>query len=176
MQNLKAISSEAVPRALAKAERYRLLHEPEEAESICLDILGTQPENQDALVTLLLVTTDQFGRRSEKGPGDARGILGKLRGEYERHYYGGLICERWVKAQLRDGAHPSVASGWFLEALDDYEAAQAVSPPGNDDAVLRWNACVRYLQRRPDLIEELEHSGSEGFSPQSGGFSDDRPI
>src|SRR5712691_3378052 len=58
---LKTLSPEAVPRALAKAERYRLLNEPGEAESICLDALEIEPENQDALATLLLAQTDQFG-------------------------------------------------------------------------------------------------------------------
>jgi hypothetical protein len=169
MRQLKPISSEAIPRALSKAERYRLLNEPEEAESICLDILATDPDNQHALVMLLLAFTDQFGSGSGKGPGDARGVLGKLRDEYERQYYGGLICERWIKAQIQDGAHPSHATGWFLEALDDYEKAEALSPAGNDDAVLRWNACIRFLERHPGLTAEMETSGSEGFS-------DDRPA
>jgi hypothetical protein len=168
MRQLKPISSEAIPRALSKAERYRLLNEPQEAESICLDVLATQPDNQQALVMLLLATTDQFGSGSGKGPGDARAVLGQLREEYERQYYGGLICERWLKAQIRDGAHPSHATGWALEALDDYEKAEALSPPGNEDAVLRWNACIRFLERHPGLTAEMEMSGSEGFT-------DDRP-
>ena len=57
---LKPLSPEAVPRALAKAERYRLLNEPGEAESICLDALEADPENQEALVTMVLALTDQF--------------------------------------------------------------------------------------------------------------------
>src|SRR5579864_3525344 len=57
---LKTLSLEAVPRALAKAERYRLLNEPGEAESICRDALDADPDNQDALVMLLLALTDQF--------------------------------------------------------------------------------------------------------------------
>ena len=51
---LKMLSEDAVPRALAKAERYRLLNEPGEAESICLDALAVEPANQSALTTLLL--------------------------------------------------------------------------------------------------------------------------
>ena len=31
--------------------RYRLLNDPEQAESICLDILEVEPGNQEALVT-----------------------------------------------------------------------------------------------------------------------------
>ena len=36
---LKPISRDSLDGALAKAERYRLLNEPTEAESICRDIL-----------------------------------------------------------------------------------------------------------------------------------------
>jgi hypothetical protein len=165
MYQLKLISKETIPRALAKAERYRLLNEPQEAESICLDILAAEPDHQQALVMLLLSITDQFGRESEKGVGYARKILGKVDGEYERLYYGGLICERWVKAQLRDGAHQSVAPGWFIEALGNYEKARALSPPGNDDATLRWNACVRLLEKNPELTGSASEADAEsGFS------------
>jgi hypothetical protein len=42
--DLKPISIASIPRALEKAERYRLLNEPEQAESICLDILDAEPD------------------------------------------------------------------------------------------------------------------------------------
>ena len=61
---LKPISKAGIQEALEKAELYRLLNEPSLAESICLDVLQTDPENQPALVVLLLPLTDQFGRRS----------------------------------------------------------------------------------------------------------------
>jgi hypothetical protein len=38
-----------------------LLNDPEGAESICLDILDVDPDNQDALVTIILALSDQFG-------------------------------------------------------------------------------------------------------------------
>jgi hypothetical protein len=57
---LKPLSKNAIPAALVKAERYRLLNEPGEAESICLDVLQIDPGNQDALVMLILALTDQF--------------------------------------------------------------------------------------------------------------------
>ena len=63
MFDLKRLSTSAIPSALAKAERYRLLNEPGEAESICEDVLQVDPENQKALVTLLLARTDQFADR-----------------------------------------------------------------------------------------------------------------
>ena len=49
MFELKLLSTGAIPAALAQAERYRLLNEPGEAESICLDVLRVDPEHQDAL-------------------------------------------------------------------------------------------------------------------------------
>jgi hypothetical protein len=30
---------------------------------------------------------------------------------------------------------------------DEYERTQALAPPRNDDAVLRWSSCVRYMER-----------------------------
>ena len=57
MSELKKLSKEAIPAALEKAERYRLLNEPGEAESICLDILAIDPENQRAIIMLLLALT-----------------------------------------------------------------------------------------------------------------------
>src|SRR5262244_1472637 len=58
---LKVLSPAAIPAALERAERYRLLNEPTQAESICLDILEVDPESQPALILLLLSLTDQFG-------------------------------------------------------------------------------------------------------------------
>jgi hypothetical protein len=169
MFELKPISQAAIPRAIAKAERYRLLNEPQEADSICRDILRTDPDNQEVMVMLLLSITDQFARGSDQHMFDAQRVLEKLRGDYERAYYSGIVCERWVKAQLKDGAHGGSASGWFLEALDWYQKAQALSPPGNEDAVLRWNACVRFLEHNPALLS-LEGSAAES------GFSDSTPT
>jgi len=62
---LKPLSREGVPHALEKAVRYRLLNEPADAESICHDVLAVDPENQEALTTLLLALTDQIEQRSD---------------------------------------------------------------------------------------------------------------
>jgi len=168
MFELKPLSQAGVPRAMAKAERYRLLGEPQEADSICRDILRTDPDNQEVLIMLLLSITDQFARGADQYMFDAQRVLEKLRGDYERAYYSGIVCERWVKAQLEEGGHCGSASGWFLEALDWYQKAQALSEAGNEDAVLRWNACVRYLEHNPGLLS-LEGSAAES------GFSDATP-
>jgi hypothetical protein len=158
----KPISSEAIPAALIKAERYRLLNEPAEAESICLDILQIDPANQDALVMLVLALTDQFGEQtpaSRTAASRADDLLGRLADEYDRLYYAGLIRERRAKAALqRDRYAAAGAAEWLREAMALFERAEAVRPPHNDDAVLRWNACGRQLAHlpgsRPDLHEE----------------------
>jgi hypothetical protein len=148
MFELKPIRKEAVPNALKKAELYRLLNEPAQAESICYDILEVDPKNQQALITLLLALTDQFDRglpvtRPQE-------LLPRLHGEYEQAYYAGIIYERKAWAQL-NGELPGggfVAYELLREAMFWYERAEAVRPPDNDDAMLRWNACVRTITAR----------------------------
>lgn len=148
---LKPISPSGVGVALQRAERYRLLREPSLAESICLDVLRIEPENQRALVTLLLAITDQFGDGASTA--GARELLPRLKSEYEQCYFEGIIRERSAHAQLRSGAPNAASSAYkgFLEAMRCYEDAIELRPPGNDDAILRWNTCARILMRHPDL-------------------------
>ena len=84
--SLKTLSQDAIPRAIEKADRYRLLNEPVQAESICLDILRVDSVNQQALVILLLALTDQFGRGYKLGDVDPKDVIAKLTGAYERAY------------------------------------------------------------------------------------------
>jgi len=153
---LKPLSSEAIPGALAKAERYRLLNEPAEAESICLDILEVQPDNQQALVMLLLALTDQFDE--DVSTKEATDVLPRLKDQYERAYYAGIICERRAKALRHRGGPASglIAYDWFRKAMSWYEEAEQLRPPGNDDTLLRWNACARFLLRHPQLEPQPE--------------------
>jgi hypothetical protein len=60
MLELKPITKDGIPNALEKAIRYRLLNDPWQAESICRDVLRTEPGNQAAVMTLVLSITDQF--------------------------------------------------------------------------------------------------------------------
>jgi hypothetical protein len=147
--DLKPITREGVPAALQKAERYRLLNDSSAAESICLDILEVDGENQQALVTLLLSITDQFAEEMSDSVRRARDVLPRLKDEYKRAYYAGIICERRAKAQLHRGALGSseVAAEWFHEAMTWYERAEAMRPAGNDEAILRYNTCLRMLGR-----------------------------
>jgi hypothetical protein len=156
----KPISRDGVPSALAKAERYRLLNEPGEAESICLDVLQIEPANQDALIALLLALTDQFPHEAgtcASLAARADHLLERLTDPYEREYYKGIIRERRAKAALqRDSFHSSASAvGWLREAMASFERAESLKPPHNDDAVLRWNACARLMQRLPHAAVEM---------------------
>lgn len=148
---LKPIHADAIPEALEKAERYRLLNEPAQAESICLDILAVDPLHRQALVVLLLAITDQFGEGVSARR--AREILPRLEREYDRDYYAGIICERLAHAEVRSGKHGSNYSAYELlrEAMESYEHAQRSRPANNDDSILRWNACVRFLGSHANL-------------------------
>ncbi|MCH8913913.1 MAG: hypothetical protein IIA33_10145 [Planctomycetes bacterium] len=149
MPELRPISAEAVDAALEKAQRYRLLNEPHEAESICHDVLLADPDNVQAKITLLLALTDQFGQRAGAGLEAAQEQIPSLPSEYERAYYAGVIFERWGKSHLGRDMPRHVAFDWIREAMNHYDAAAAIRPPENDDAILRWNTCVRLLQREP---------------------------
>ncbi len=162
MFQLKKISREGVAEALEKAERYRLLNEPRLAESICLDILEVDPQNSKAIVTLLLAITDEFGSSSPSDVNDAKQLLPRLQSEYERFYYEGIICERKGKSLLGKNIPGAgfIVYEWLIDAMELYEKAEAVRPPGNDDALLRWNTCARLIMRyhlKPRDEEYMEH-------------------
>ena len=144
----KSISKDSIPDALKKAERYRLLGDPEEAESVCLDILEADPGNQDALVDLILAISDQF--RNEKKPRIelAERYVAQLTDEYQRIYYTAVVMEREAGAVLQGGTPPVLALLRYTEAMDQYARAEAIRPRGDDSAILRWNACVRAIRRR----------------------------
>src|SRR5262249_16674312 len=150
---LKPLSAGAVEAALEKAERYRLLNEPVDAESICRDVLRIEPDNQAALVNLILALTDQFELGLSGRMTEAKQIAARLRGRYEQAYYLGIICERAAKFHHRRETPISGNIGHELlcEAMQHYEAAEKDRPPGNDDALLRWNTCARIIMRHPEI-------------------------
>ena len=162
MFTLKRISASGVPAALQKAERYRLLNDSSAAESICRDIIEVDPDNQQALIVLLLSITDQFPDELGDALRRAREVLPLLRDEYKRAYYAGIICERRAKAQRRQSTpgSGSMAYDSFHEAMEWYEKAEAMRPSGNDEAILRWNTCARVLAAddhlRPRPVEQYE--------------------
>jgi len=158
MSELKQLSPNAIPSALEKAQRYRLLNEPAEAESICLDVLAAEPENQQALIVLLLAVTDRFSKSYGVSDTQAKQILTRIRGEYEHAYYSGILAERRAKAQLARGAPGCGHQAYegFREAMDWFEKAETVRPAGNDDALLRWNTCARMMARNQLAPQEHE--------------------
>jgi hypothetical protein len=144
---LMAVTPEGVPGALAKAEHYRYLNEPWQAESICRDVLAVEPDNQTALILLILSLTDQFDGFSAKEPLQ---IVEGLTNEYHRAYYCGIVHERQAIAEFR--RHPDWRSRRQVftilqNAMESYRKAREIRPPDNDDSVLRWNACVRFMER-----------------------------
>jgi hypothetical protein len=155
---LKTISKSGIGEAVAKAELYRYLNEPEEAESICRDILTADPQHMLGLRTLGLSITDQFEGKPTDRYAEVEKIFQSLKDPYEKLYYTGLLCERRVKAQLGAGRSPHTLLPLLEQALQCFAEAEKVHPPGNDDAILRWNRCVRLLQSQPDF--ELEESAS----------------
>jgi hypothetical protein len=150
---LKRLSTSAIPAALAKAERYRLLNEPDEAQSICADVLAVDPANFDAVRIFILALTDTFPHHDGHSVTRALELVARLPSEYERAYYAGLVAERRARALLsRSGPGRALPAGNFLrEAMKQFGRAESVKPADNDDALLRWNACVRLFERFPEL-------------------------
>jgi hypothetical protein len=159
---LKKISQDGVPHALERAERYRLLNEPVQAESICRDVLAVDADNQTALRALILALTDQFGASgSANAAKEARDLVVQLDDEYDRAYYTGIVFERETRSYLdRANVVRSAAYDGFRHAMEWYERAEALRPPGNVDAVLRWNSCLRAID-----AERLEPAAEEHELP-----------
>jgi tetratricopeptide (TPR) repeat protein len=151
---LKCISNAGITEAIAKAELYRSLSEPEEAESICRDILAIEPQHQLALRLLGLALTDQFTGGSSDCVREAEETFQQLGDHYERLYYMGIVNERRAKAQLHAGQPPHIVLPLFEHALRSFEEAEKIRPAGNDDAILRWNRCVRLLQTTSYVWEQ----------------------
>jgi tetratricopeptide (TPR) repeat protein len=143
---LKPISKSGIARALAKAEMYRYVNEPGEAESICRDVLAADPENQAALALLGLALADQFCGTVSDRCAEAGRIIQSLKDPYERLYYTGLLNERRAKAQIHAGRPPHVLAPLLENAMACFEKAEKIRPEGNDDAILRWNRCARLLE------------------------------
>ncbi len=153
MFELKRLSTSAIPAALAKAERYRLLSEPEEAQSICEDVLAVDPANFDAVRTFILALSDTFAHHDGTQLSLAQELVARLPSEYERAYFAGLVAERRARALLaRSGPGSEPTAGDLVrEAMRQFERAELVKPIDNDDALLRWNACARLFASYPEL-------------------------
>jgi hypothetical protein len=149
-RSLRRIHPAAVPRALELARHYRLLNEPAQAESICLDILAIEPKQPEALKTLILSLADQFKERAGLVR-RAQARVAQLESEYERLYYSGVVLEREARAHLGKGHSASFAHDLFMQAISFYERAEPHRPESNDDPILRRNSCLRTI-----AVEGLE--------------------
>ena len=162
---LKPLSKDGIDAALTKAEHYRLLNQPQLAESICLDVMEIDKDNQKAAIVLLLALTDQFGKSASTSVKRAREISNNLKDPYSKAYYTGIILERQGMVALNSGIPGSDfdAYEWYLSAMEQYEKADALQQGTNNDPVLRWNTCARIimqynLRERPseDSVPSLE--------------------
>jgi hypothetical protein len=172
MLERKRIAQDGIPDAMEKALRYRLLNESLEAESICGDVLDVEPDNGQALVTMLLALTDQFATEISQPLARAKELLPRLADEYDREYYRGIINERWANAQMGRSVPNDVVYSWFREALACYERAMVLAPLGDPDATLRWNTCVHLLDLNPDI-----RPGTDSLNRDvAADFGDDMPM
>jgi hypothetical protein len=142
---LKTITPDGLEAALERAEHYRLLSQPVQSQSICHDVLAVDPDNQRARVVLLLAMTDEF-KTSGSSATAAKEHADQLFDDYQRFYYHGIIAERQIRALLTKSPGAAFAYEGFREAMEWFEKAAELRPAGNDDAILRWNACVRAIR------------------------------
>jgi len=160
---LRPLSADAIEAAMEKMKRYRLLNEPDDAESICRDILGLDPDHRDARVSLLLCLTDQFeiglaGRMTE-----AIEIAESLADPYDQLYYKGIICERRAKAHYKQHSpqRGCLTYTWLKKAMGWFEQAAECHPRGDDASVLRWNTCARMIMSHNEIRPTAEEGPPE---------------
>ena len=102
--------------------------------------------------------SDRFARDYAIGDTQIQDYLSQIRDAYERAYYTGIIYERRAKASLRKGSPGSESTAYeFLrQAMNWFEKAEAIRPPKNDDAILRWNGCARIVMRNKLQPREMD--------------------
>ena len=158
---LKPIHRDAIDAAMEKMKRYRHFNEPENAESICRDILRVDPDYREARIGLLLCIADQFGRKLTERWAEAMEIVETLQGEYDSLYYRGILCERRAKAHYnrRTPQGGCLTHTWLTKAMGYFEQAAEYSPPGVDDAILRWNTCARMIMKHDSIKPLADEDG-----------------
>jgi tetratricopeptide (TPR) repeat protein len=150
---LKRLPRACLEAAIEKAAHYRDLNQPEEAESICRDVLDVDGAHQAAWRLLGLALTDRLVSGQVGLLEEAMAAFERLSHAYDRTYHLGVAWERAAKAHLERGeAHSAVTS--FEHALRLFEEAEAMRPD-LPDPVLRWNRCVRLLSTHASLRAAL---------------------
>jgi hypothetical protein len=159
MYKLRRLADAHFPAAIERACHYRTLNRPDEAESICRDVLAVAPDHVEARRTLGLALTDRFPGRWEDLFDETLTVFAALPSEYERLYYTGVAWERLAKAhidanQFRRAAHA------FEHAFGYFDKAGRLAA-GAPDPVLRWNGCVRTIAKHPEVSRALEDASPE---------------
>lgn len=145
---LQNIHADSIDLALERARQYRSLLEPEIAESICLDILNIDPGNQAAMVVYILALSDQISTSGSQSPfQQIDNAIEQLSSDYKKMYYTGIVHERRARFMLTQPMSRAFAYDYFIKALDCFQHAENMRPDHNDEAILRWNSCVRTIQR-----------------------------
>ncbi|MCH2169780.1 hypothetical protein MK489_03265 [Myxococcota bacterium] len=159
---IKTLGADQISTALALAERCRSGGQAETAESICTDILEVDPDNTRAIELLLWARVDLLGEGRHGGVERAQEALALVKSDFDRRYLEGVICERQARFLIgKRGRHSSrVAYDWFRHAMDAFEEASRIEP-GRPEASLRWNACLRSIERdrhcAPAIDEDEDH-------------------
>lgn len=150
---LKRLAKESLPAALERAKHYRLLNDPGPAESICEDILAIDPGNQEANRIRLLSICDRLESAGSAGMRLALECARQLDSEYAREYYQGLVFERSARVALRQRMpqHMHTCYEHLQDAMAHYQRAEQIAPSSNDEALLRWNHCLRIMRANPAL-------------------------
>lgn len=157
--NYHLIHKDSINAVLEKARQYRSLREPDLAISICIDVFAVDANNQDALVVYILALTDQYSHQHAKvQPKKITNTIAKLVSEFHRIYYTGIFLERKARALLKNPMSQSFAYEGLMEAVDKYKIAEEVAPKHCADPILRYNSCLRtiekeYLQPRAEFDE-----------------------
>lgn len=150
---LKPLTQKNLEAAVAMAAHYRALNQPDEAESICRDVLGVAPTHEAALRTLGLALTDRLATDTAAFD-EALATFARLPAEYDRVYFAGVAWERRGKAQLAVSAHDALHA--YEQALDHFAKAESLAPAEKPEPLLRYNCCVRALTSNPELLRELD--------------------
>jgi hypothetical protein len=83
-----------------------------------------------------------------------------LESPYDRSYYSGIAWERRAKSLYGSKGIGSsrYVYGWIVKALQFFEEAERLRPAGDDSSILRWNACIRFLEHHKELAPMPEES------------------
>lgn len=164
----RLIHKDSIDIVLDKARQYRSLLEPDLAISICLDIFAVDAQHQEALVIYILALSDTLshgGTGTHKPDKKILNAIKQLKSKYQQDYYQGIFYERKARSLMRHAMSRSFAYNLLFQAIECYQKAEKLSPKGNDDTILRHNACLRtieneHLQPRQDADDVDWHSES----------------